>query len=65
MRCGENPVHERMNSIAENTGEIKTMRQGRISGTGTIVRYKERSTPAQVTARAGVERSKKKNLDKL
>ena len=29
MRCGENPVHERMNSVAENKGAVKTIRQGR------------------------------------
>ena len=29
MRCGENPVHERMNSIAENKGVVKTIRRGR------------------------------------
>ena len=23
MRCGENPVHERMNSIAENKGDCQ------------------------------------------
>ena len=31
MRCGENPVHERMNSIAENKGEIKTIFQAWIA----------------------------------
>lgn len=29
MRCGENPVHERMNSIAENKGAVKTICRGR------------------------------------
>lgn len=31
MRCGENPVHELGDSIAENNGEIKAIRQGRIA----------------------------------
>ena len=31
MRCGENPVHERMSSIAENNGEIKAIRRAWIA----------------------------------
>ena len=46
MRCGENPVHERMNSIAENNGAVKTIRRGRIANGMSRKESKHKSSRA-------------------